>query len=84
MKRLLCSFIRFYQPGISPLFPARCRFTPTCSQYALEAIERYGVRRGGCLAFKRLMRCNPFNHSNPFDPVPDLDRSDREETNESI
>ncbi len=81
MKKMLCKLIRFYQRQISPLLPARCRFTPTCSQYALEAIERYGAWRGGRLAFWRLMRCNPFNHSNPFDPVPDLDRPKREESN---
>ena len=70
MKTILIKLIRFYQRSISPLLPARCRFTPTCSQYALEAIGKYGVRRGGWLAFKRLMRCNPFNHSCPYDPVP--------------
>lgn len=52
------------------MFPARCRFTPTCSQYALEAIGKYGALKGGWLAFKRLLRCNPFNHDDPFDPVP--------------
>ena len=66
MKQLLCRMIRFYQRNISPF----CRFVPTCSQYALEAVERYGPWKGGWLAFKRLMRCNPFNKSNPFDPVP--------------
>jgi putative membrane protein insertion efficiency factor len=70
MKQLLCQMIRFYQRNISPFLPSRCRFVPTCSQYALEAVERYGLRKGGWLAFKRLMRCNPFNKSNPFDPVP--------------
>ena len=70
MKTVLIRLIRFYQRSISPLLPARCRFTPTCSQYALEAIGKYGARRGGWLAFKRLLRCNPFNHSCPYDPVP--------------
>lgn len=70
LKRLLIKLIRFYQKSISPLFPPRCRFTPTCSQYALEAIEKYGPWKGGYLAFKRLLRCNPFNHDDPFDPVP--------------
>lgn len=69
-KRVLLKLIRFYQRGISPFFPPRCRFTPTCSQYALEAIEKYGAVKGGWLAFKRLMRCNPFNHQCPYDPVP--------------
>ena len=54
LKRLLIKLIRFYQKSISPLFPPRCRFTPTCSQYALEAIEKYGPWKGGYLAFKRL------------------------------
>lgn len=53
-------------------FPRRCRFSPTCSQYALEAISRYGAMRGGWLAFKRLMRCNPFYKGDYFDPVPEL------------
>lgn len=69
-KRVLLKLIRFYQRGISPFFPPRCRFTPTCSQYALEAIEKYGAVKGGWLAFKRLARCNPFNHQCPYDPVP--------------
>ena len=70
MKTILLNLIRFYQRAVSPYFPPRCRFTPTCSQYALEAIEKYGAAKGGWLAFKRLMRCNPFNHSSPYDPVP--------------
>ena len=70
LKRLLIKLIRFYQKSISPLFPPRCRFIPTCSQYALEAIEKYGPWKGGYLAFRRLLRCNPFNHDDPFDPVP--------------
>ncbi|MEA4965932.1 MAG: membrane protein insertion efficiency factor YidD [Oscillospiraceae bacterium] len=70
MKRLLINLILFYQRAISPLFPPRCRFSPTCSQYALEAIRKYGARKGGWLAFKRLLRCNPFNHDDYFDPVP--------------
>lgn len=70
MKKLFLILIRFYQTSISPLFPPRCRFTPTCSQYAFEAIEKYGALKGGWLAFKRLLRCNPFNKGNPYDPVP--------------
>ena len=70
MKKILLSMIRFYQRFISPAFPPRCRFSPTCSQYALEAIGKYGAARGGWLAFKRLMRCNPFNKGDYFDPVP--------------
>ncbi|MGM9558445.1 MAG: membrane protein insertion efficiency factor YidD [Oscillospiraceae bacterium] len=70
MKRVFLWLIRFYQRNISPAFPPRCRFSPTCSQYALEAIERYGVWRGGWLACKRLLRCNPFYKGDYFDPVP--------------
>lgn len=70
MKKILLAMIRFYQKSISPLFPACCRFRPTCSQYALEAIEKYGPWKGGALAFRRLLRCNPFNHDDVYDPVP--------------
>ena len=70
MKRLLLGLIHFYQRLISPYLPPRCRYIPTCSQYAVEAIEKYGVRKGGWLAFKRLMRCHPFHKGNFYDPVP--------------
>ena len=62
--------IRFYQRNISPYRPACCRFTPTCSAYALEAIQKYGALKGGFLAFKRILRCNPFYKGNLYDPVP--------------
>lgn len=61
--------IRFYQFCISPLTPPSCRFVPTCSQYAVEAIRRHGVVRGGWLAIKRLLRCHPWGGSG-YDPVP--------------
>jgi len=70
MKKLLLSLIRFYQKAISPAFPARCRFSPTCSRYAYEAITKYGALKGGWLALKRLLRCHPFYKGNYFDPVP--------------
>ena len=70
MKRVMLFLIRVYQRHISPAFPPRCRFSPTCSQYALEAIEKYGAGKGGWLAFRRLMRCNPFHKGDYFDPVP--------------
>ena len=61
--------IRFYRSAISPLTPPSCRFQPTCSAYALEAIEKYGAARGGWLAFRRLLRCQPFCKGG-HDPVP--------------
>ena len=70
MKRLMLAVIRFYQKRISPGLPPRCRYCPTCSQYALEAIERYGPWRGGWLALKRFLRCHPFSRRDYFDPVP--------------
>lgn len=69
MKRFLLWLIRVYQKGISPLSSPACRFIPTCSQYAAEAIERFGVFKGGYLALRRLLRCHPF-HKGGYDPVP--------------
>lgn len=68
--KLLCFFIRFYQVCISPLSYGCCRFTPTCSQYALEAIKKHGPVKGLYLAVKRILRCNPFSKGGD-DPVPD-------------
>lgn len=70
MKKLMLWLIRFYQKGISPNRPASCRFSPTCSQYAVEAITKYGAMKGGWLALRRLLRCNPFYKGDFFDPVP--------------
>ena len=70
MKKLLLALITLYQKGISPYFPARCRFTPTCSAYAFEAIHKYGAIKGSWLAIKRLLRCNPFYKGDYYDPVP--------------
>lgn len=61
MKYLLILPIKFYKRFISPLFPARCRFYPSCSTYALTAVQRFGFVKGGILAVWRLLRCNPFN-----------------------
>ncbi|MDO4548784.1 MAG: membrane protein insertion efficiency factor YidD [Clostridia bacterium] len=69
MKRFMLAAIRFYRRRISPQLPPSCRFTPTCSEYALEAIERYGALKGGWMAFLRILRCNPF-HPGGYDPVP--------------
>ena len=70
MKTVFLACIRFYQRYISPAFPPRCRFRPTCSQYALEAITKYGALKGGWLALRRLLRCHPFHKGDYFDPVP--------------
>ena len=70
MKKVFLALIRFYQKHISPCTPPCCRFIPTCSQYAYEAISKYGVLKGGVLALWRLLRCNPFNDGDIFDPVP--------------
>ena len=69
IKRLFLAMIRFYQRCISPMHAPCCRFTPTCSQYALEAITKYGALKGGYLAVRRILRCNPF-HPGGYDPVP--------------
>ena len=68
-RRLLAALIRGYQAAISPLLPPSCRFHPSCSQYALEAVTRHGALRGGWLAARRLARCHPF-HPGGYDPVP--------------
>ena len=70
MKYVFLALIRFYQRYISPIKPPCCRFSPTCSRYAYEAITKYGAMKGGWLAFKRLMRCHPFYKGDSYDPVP--------------
>ncbi len=70
MKTVMLALIRFYQKYISPAFPPRCRFRPTCSAYAVEAITKYGALKGGWLALRRLLRCHPFSKADPYDPVP--------------
>ena len=70
MKKLFLLLIRFYQRAISPHFPGCCRFRPTCSAYAFEAIQKYGVIKGGRLALRRILRCRPFYKGDVYDPVP--------------
>jgi len=69
MKKLLLIPIKFYQYFISPLTGQNCRYYPTCSAYAIEALEKYGSLKGTTLAVKRVLRCHPF-HTGGFDPVP--------------
>ena len=69
MKQVLLRLIRFYQRRISPLFPPMCRFYPTCSHYALEAVETHGALKGSLMALWRILRCNPFLPGG-YDPVP--------------
>lgn len=69
MRFLLTSFVRGYQLFVSPLLPASCRYYPSCSQYAIEALERHGAWRGSILAIRRIGRCHPFRPGG-FDPVP--------------
>lgn len=66
----LIGMVKFYQNFISPLTPATCRYTPTCSQYTLEALKKYGAFKGGWLSIKRIASCNPWGGSG-YDPVPD-------------
>ncbi|PXW91860.1 hypothetical protein DES38_104296 [Streptohalobacillus salinus] len=70
MKSVLLGMIRLYRKYISPATPPSCRFQPTCSQYGLESIEKFGALKGGFLAVKRVLKCHPF-HPGGFDPVPD-------------
>ena len=65
----LILLIKIYQLLISPLFPPSCRFTPTCSEYTLEALKKYGILKGGWLGFRRIIRCHPWGSSG-YDPVP--------------
>ncbi len=80
MARLLLTVIRFYRRAISPALPPSCRFTPTCSAYAEEAVQRHGARRGGWLALRRILRCHPFGGSG-YDPVPGADLADSHDEN---
>lgn len=69
LSKIFIAFIRFYQGAISPLLPASCRYTPTCSHYGIEAIGKYGPFKGGYLTLKRFLRCHPWG-KHGHDPVP--------------
>ncbi len=68
MKTILVTIIRAYRYMISPFLPMSCRFTPTCSEYSIEALKKYGALKGSYLTFRRILRCHPF-HPGGFDPV---------------
>ena len=72
MKKVFIGIVKFYRKNISPLRQPCCRYIPTCSAYALEALEKYGALKGSWLALKRILRCHPFHFGeyNPYDPVP--------------
>ncbi|EJU29876.1 MULTISPECIES: membrane protein insertion efficiency factor YidD [Selenomonas] len=69
MKVVILLLIRFYRGFLSPLKPPSCRYIPTCSEYAMIAVEKYGAAKGSFLAIKRILRCHPF-HKGGYDPVP--------------
>ena len=69
MRRFLILGVRAYQVSLGPLLPASCRYYPSCSAYAIEALERYGAARGTWLSVRRILRCHPF-HPGGYDPVP--------------
>jgi len=71
MKYILLGLIKFYQYAISPHLPKSCRYYPTCSAYAYEAVSKHGILRGSFMAAKRILRCHPFN-AGGYDPVPEL------------
>ena len=76
LSKALLTIIRFYRRAVSPFTPPACRFTPTCSAYAMECVERFGVLRGSWLALKRLLRCHPLG-GHGYDPPPQI--ADRED-----
>ena len=77
MKKILILLIKLYQKFISPMFPAKCRFYPTCSQYTLEAVKEHGAIKGTYLGIKRILKCHPF-HEGGYDPVPKRENKNSE------
>lgn len=77
MKKIALSLIYIYRKWISPLTPPTCRFYPTCSKYGMEAIEKFGIWKGGWLTIKRIVKCHPF-HPGGIDPVPEKKHAKRD------
>ncbi|MGL5511268.1 MAG: membrane protein insertion efficiency factor YidD [Microcoleaceae cyanobacterium] len=75
LKKILIAILQGYKKIISPLLPPACRYYPTCSEYAMEAIDRFGIFTGSWLATKRILRCHPF-HPGGYDPVPEKHSAD--------
>jgi putative membrane protein insertion efficiency factor len=82
MKKILQFFIKLYRKFLSPILPQSCRFTPSCSEYALEALEKHGAIKGTILSAYRVLRCNPFCRGG-YDPVPDRFTFKRQETKDN-
>ncbi len=80
MKKLVLALLRGYKKYISPSLGNNCRFLPTCSEYAMEAVERHGIVKGGLLSIWRILRCNPFGRRS-YDPVPEKGRWRSDERN---
>ncbi len=80
MKKVLILLLKFYKRHISPMFGAACKYVPTCSEYAMEAIETHGVIHGCFLTVKRILRCNPFSKGG-YDPVPPKRTTNRRDEN---
>lgn len=78
MRKIFIGLIRIYQYAISPYLPPSCRYTPTCSSYSVEAINRFGIFRGGWMAIRRVTRCHPW-HEGGYDPVPGSNEADSEQ-----
>jgi len=82
VQRVVLQLLRAYKWAVSPMFPPACRYVPTCSEYAMEAVERFGALRGGCMALLRLLRCHPFAKGG-YDPVVKTSVAEAAEENSS-
>lgn len=82
-RRIVIGLIRLYQAGIAPLLPAACRYTPSCSEYAVIAVRRFGTARGCWLGLRRIFRCHPFG-GRGYDPVPPVEPDDGDEDEREI